>query len=94
MKLPANMVSFEKRDNMGFSIAPALIVLIILLASFLLVILGYATHRLLGLGPEHNSYRARTVEQDDYMREVRNRNLRGIMGEGRRSRKEPVYDSR
>lgn len=73
----------EKRDNMGYLIPPLVIVLLVVLGAFLLAISGYAVNRLLGITEAPNGYRARTVEQDDYMREVRHRNLNGLIGKGR-----------
>ena len=82
-----------KRDNMGYAIPPAAIILLILLAAAACVCMGYAVHRLMGLQDANSGYRARTAEQEDYMREVRTRNLHGLMAEGR-PRMKGGYDSR
>jgi hypothetical protein len=81
-------MAFEKRDNMGYAIHPSLIVLLILLAAAALVTCGYAVNRLVGIEESPNGFKARTVEQDDYMREVRSRNVDGLMSEGKRAIKE------
>lgn len=78
-------MSLQKRDNMGYAIAPSLIILLILLASAAIVTCGYAVHRLMGLSEPDNAYKPRSVEQEDYMREVRSRNIEALMSEGRRA---------
>lgn len=64
----------DKRDNMGFQIAPALIIFLVILGAGALVICGFAVMRFWG-GDEaqDTSYMNRSVEQDRYMREVRER---------------------
>lgn len=65
----------QKRDNMGFTIAPALIIFLVILGSGALVICGFAVMRFYGGDIEdQSSYNARSPEQDAYMREVRERN--------------------
>lgn len=81
-------MAFEKRDNMGYALHPVVIVLLILLGALGLVVCGYAVNRLLGIEDSSDGFKARTVEQDDYMREVRSRNVNGLMSQGRRSAKD------
>jgi hypothetical protein len=83
----------EKRDNMGYAIPPAAIILLILVGAGGCVCVGFAIHRLMGAADADHGYRARTAEQEDYMREVRTRNLHGLMVEGR-PRMKGGYDSR
>lgn len=65
----------SKRDNMGFSISPALIIFLVILGAGGLVVCGFAVARFYGGDIEDESSRyARTPEQDSYMREVRERN--------------------
>ncbi|KAH9869917.1 hypothetical protein J1614_006838 [Plenodomus biglobosus] len=65
----------QKRDNMGFDIAPALIIFLVILGAGALVICGFAVMRFYGGDIEDESnYNARNPEQDAYMREVRERN--------------------
>jgi len=64
-----------KRDNMGFSISPSLIIFLVILGAGALVVCGFAVMRFYGGDIEDESSRyARTPEQDSYMREVRERN--------------------
>lgn len=71
--------AFEKRDNMGYPIHPIAIVLLAMLGAGFVVCGAYAIT---------SSYRTveeteppRSVSQDNYMREVRARNVDGIMAE-------------
>jgi len=70
----------QKRDgNMGFSIAPALIIFLVILGAGALVCCGFAVHRFYGGEPEDESSRFhRSPEQDSYMREVRERSWRKL----------------
>lgn len=64
----------DKRDNMGFQIAPALIIFLVILGAGALVVCGFAVMRFWGGDIEaDSSYMHRSVEQDQYMREVRER---------------------
>ncbi|KAF1922701.1 uncharacterized protein M421DRAFT_77415 [Didymella exigua CBS 183.55] len=64
----------DKRDNMGFQVAPSLIIFLVILGAGALVCCGFAVMRFWG-GDEaqDTSYMSRSVEQDRYMREVRER---------------------
>jgi hypothetical protein len=64
----------DKRDNMGFQVAPALIIFLVILGAGGLVVCGFAVMRFYG-GDEaqDTTYMNRSVEQDRYMREVRER---------------------
>jgi hypothetical protein len=64
----------DKRDNMGFQIAPALIIFLVILGAGALVVCGFAVMRFWG-GDEaqDGNWVNRSPEQDAYMREVRER---------------------
>lgn len=62
-----------KRDNMGFQIAPALIIFLVILGAGALVVCGSVVMRFWGGEAQDTSYTHRSVEQDRYMREVRER---------------------
>lgn len=64
----------DRRDNMGYAMAPALIVFVVILGAGGLVVCGFAVMRFWG-GDEaqDTTYMNRSVEQDRYMREVRER---------------------
>ena len=70
----AAIMYLDKRDNMGFQVAPALIIFLVILGAGGLVICGFAVMRFYG-GEEaqDTAYMNRSVEQDRYMREVRER---------------------
>lgn len=64
----------DKRDNMGFQIAPALIIFLVILGGGGLVCCGFAVMRLWsGDEAQDTGFMKRSVEQDRYMREVRER---------------------
>lgn len=64
----------EKRDNMGFDIPPFLIVILVILGAGGLVICGAVVMRFYGSDDtQDTNYMNRSVEQDRYMREVRDR---------------------
>ncbi|ORY05903.1 hypothetical protein BCR34DRAFT_490511 [Clohesyomyces aquaticus] len=69
---------------MGYAIHPSLIVLLIMLATVVVIMMGYAMHRLLGLKDASDGYKPRNVDQEEYMREVRHRSQVGLYHEGRR----------
>jgi hypothetical protein len=56
-----------------------------MLGAAALVTCGYAVSRLRGNTEIPEAFKPRTPEQEEYMREVRNRNIGGLMYEGRRS---------
>ncbi|CAO2652359.1 Nn.00g006420.m01.CDS01 [Neocucurbitaria sp. VM-36] len=65
----------QKRDNMGFQIAPALIIFLVILGAGGLVCCGFAIYRFHSGDVEDTSrWNNRSPEQDAYMREVRERN--------------------
>ena len=73
----------EKRDNMGFAIHPFLIVLLIMLGAAMLVVCGAGISRFASKREkDSNAFKERTVEQDDYMREVRARTIAGLAPQG------------
>ncbi|XP_014553424.1 hypothetical protein COCVIDRAFT_107720 [Bipolaris victoriae FI3] len=68
-------VVLQKRDNMGFNLAPALIIFLVILGAGGLVCCGFAIFRFYGKDPDSEaSLYNRSPEQDAYMREVRERN--------------------
>ncbi|KAF1844135.1 uncharacterized protein K460DRAFT_286883 [Cucurbitaria berberidis CBS 394.84] len=64
----------QKRDNMGFQIAPALIIFLVILGAGFLICCGFAVYRSYHAAEDDPSWSARSPEQDAYMREVRERN--------------------
>jgi hypothetical protein len=67
-------MTLHKRDNMGFQIAPSLIIFLVILGSGFLVCCGFAIFRFYGDEPDQHKWQKRTPEQDEYMRSVRERN--------------------
>jgi hypothetical protein len=64
----------QKRDNMGFDIAPSLIIFLVILGAGAMVCCGFAIYRFYGSNVDDQSNRLiRSPEQDSYMREVRER---------------------
>lgn len=64
-----------KRDNMGFQIAPALIIFLVILGSGALVCCGFAIFRFYGGDVETDAaWTRRSPEQDLYMRQCRDAN--------------------
>ncbi|KAH7401243.1 hypothetical protein BKA66DRAFT_564899 [Pyrenochaeta sp. MPI-SDFR-AT-0127] len=60
---------------MGFEIAPALIIFLVIIGAGGMVVCGFAVFRFYGGDIEdESSWNSRTPEQDAYMREVRERN--------------------
>lgn len=86
-----------KRDA-GYAIPEGAIIILILLSAGLLVCMGYAIHKTFGFRRNPNEFRHMSAEQQEYMAEVRVRNMQGLMVEGARSQKggprrgEVVYD--
>jgi hypothetical protein len=86
-----------KRDD-DYAIPQAAIILLILLGAGLLVCMGYAIHATYGFKKNGNGVRPLSPEQQEYMAEVRIRNMNGLMAEGARThgfglkRGEVVYD--
>jgi len=69
----------KRNGNMGFDIAPALIIFLVILGAGALVCCGFAVYRFYGGEPEDDSRRFhRSPEQDSYMREVRERSWRKL----------------
>jgi hypothetical protein len=68
------------------TVPPAAVVVLVMLGASALVVCGYAVHRLMGFG-DMPPDRHRSHEQDEYMREVRARNLTGLSREWRHARK-------
>ncbi|KAH6882213.1 hypothetical protein BKA58DRAFT_15608 [Alternaria rosae] len=86
-----------KRDA-GYAIPEGAIIVLILAGAGLLVCMGYAIHKTFGFRKNPNEFRHISAEQQEYMAEVRVRNMQGLMVEGARShrggprRGEVVYD--
>jgi len=68
---------------MGFAIAPALIIFLVIVGGGAMVCIGFAIYRFYGEDLNHNSWKNRTPEQDAYMREVRERNWKKLPKTGR-----------
>jgi hypothetical protein len=75
----------KRASDMGYDIPPTVIVLLIMFASLCVVCLGYATHKLLGFSTDGNGFKHITVEQMEYMAEVRVRNMASLQYEGRKA---------
>jgi hypothetical protein len=71
-------LDLTKRDNMGFLLPPFVIWLLTLLGAAVAITIGFAIHRLMGL-EYPRPWKPRSVEQDNYMRDVRRRNVEDIM---------------
>ncbi|KAF1837396.1 hypothetical protein BDW02DRAFT_518953 [Decorospora gaudefroyi] len=83
----------QKRDNMGFQIAPALIIFLVILGAGALVCCGFAIYRFSHGRDEDESNRfVRSPEQDLYMREVRERSWRKLPKVGARSAEDYYSD--
>ncbi|OAL56398.1 hypothetical protein IQ07DRAFT_6095 [Pyrenochaeta sp. DS3sAY3a] len=68
-----------KRDNMGFQIAPALIIFLVILGSGALVCCGFAIFRFYGGDVDNDAaWTRRSPEQDRYMRQCRDANWADI----------------
>ena len=76
----------EKRDNMGFLIPPSAIVLLVMLGAGCLVCCGYAVWRLMEGSEGATGFKPRTVEQEQYMADVRTRNMEALAYGVRQSR--------
>ena len=70
---------FEKRDNMGYPIHPLAIVLIAFLGAGFLVACAYAVASSYRVAEDTEP--SRSIAQEQYMREVRARNVDGIMAQ-------------
>ncbi|KAH7406918.1 hypothetical protein DE146DRAFT_411048 [Phaeosphaeria sp. MPI-PUGE-AT-0046c] len=67
-------MAIRKRDNMGFAIAPSLIIFLVILGSGFLVCCLFAVFRFYGEEPGQHVWQKRSHEQDMYMKDVRDRN--------------------
>jgi hypothetical protein len=76
---------FQKRDNMGFDISPALIIFLVILGAGFAVCCGFAIMRFYGEDPDERHWTKRTPEQDAYMREVRILNMKKLSRGGVRN---------
>lgn len=74
-----------KRDE-EYSIPKPLIVLLIMVGALILVCMGYAIHKTFGFGHNPHEWRPFSAEQQEYMAEVRVRNMEKLMNEGAKSR--------
>jgi len=67
-------------------IDPALIVFLVILGAAAAVCIGYAIHRLAGIGASDSTdeqFNARSNAQDEYMREVRHANMKHLTHKAR-----------
>ena len=93
----ATATPLAKRDA-GYAIPEGAIILLILFGAGLLVCMGYAIHKTFGFRRNPNEFRHMSAEQQEYMAEVRVRNMQVLMAEGARSQRggprrgEVVYD--
>ncbi|KAF2676599.1 hypothetical protein K458DRAFT_396759 [Lentithecium fluviatile CBS 122367] len=80
-----------KRDNMGYDIAPAAIVVLCMCGAGVLLVMCYAASRLF-MSVDSNGLKPLTVDQHEYMATVRARNLDILASEARMSRRLVVGD--
>ncbi|KAF1963324.1 hypothetical protein CC80DRAFT_486719 [Byssothecium circinans] len=79
------MPSLTPRDNMGYAIHPAGIVVLCILGSGVLVFILFGMFRFYGQpNANEGTYRPMTVEQMSYIKDVRDRNLEELAYEGRK----------
>lgn len=98
--MPPTMSHLKRDDgNMGFTMPPSIIVLLVLVAAGFVVCCGFAIHSAFGFGPDANKPKPMNVEQLEYINEVRVRNLeameregRLVRGYGKRRTDEVIYD--
>jgi len=76
--MPSTTMILHKRDNMGFNIAPSLIIFLVILGAGALVCCGFAIFRFYGGDADDDTRFNRSAEQDAYMREVRERTFRKL----------------
>jgi hypothetical protein len=96
--MPALLLSarhaFEKRDNMGYPIHPIAIVLLAILGAGFLVACAFAVHSSYGRSSA-DVLPGRSIAQEQYMQDVRARNVDDIMAQNvgshyYRSRRPPI----
>jgi hypothetical protein len=83
--MPPTMSHLLKRDN-GFEMPTPVIVLLIMVAAGFVVCMGFAVHSAFGFGTDNNKPKPMTVEQMEYMAEVKIRNLEALEREGRHAK--------
>jgi hypothetical protein len=94
---PATASPLTKRAD-DYPIPIGAIIILILLGAGLVVCMGYAIHKTFGFKNNPNHFKPLSPEQQEYMAEVRVRNMNGLMAEGVRSHKggvqrgEVIYD--
>ncbi|KAF2642071.1 hypothetical protein P280DRAFT_468523 [Massarina eburnea CBS 473.64] len=74
-----------KRDNSGFLVAPAVIVLLAMCGAGVLIVVCYGAARF-WMSEEEKGIPEPPAEQVDYMRELRARNLDALMADGAHAR--------
>jgi hypothetical protein len=79
------MPALAKRDD-EFLIPKPVIVILIMLGAIFLVCCGYAVHSAFGFGTDHNKLKPLSNAQQEYMAEVRVRNMDALAYEGAVSR--------
>jgi hypothetical protein len=75
----------EKRDNMGFAMSPMAIVALALAGAGVALVMAYGLGRFFFSEKDPPPMEA-SASQLDYMREVRSRNLDGLMADGAHAR--------
>jgi hypothetical protein len=66
-------MNLHKRDNQGFDIAPSLIIFLVILGAGFMVCCGFAIFRFYGEDPDERNRDKRTLAQDAYMNQLRQR---------------------
>lgn len=81
------MAPLVKRDD-EFLMPKPVIVLLIMVGAIFLVCCGYAIHSAFGFGNDVNKIKPMTNEQQEYMAEVRVRNMDALAYEGQSGQRE------
>lgn len=66
-------MELHKRDNMGFQLAPSLIIFFVIIGAGFLICIGFAIFRFYDGDADADAWTKRSPAQDQYMREVRER---------------------
>lgn len=78
---------FAKRDE-EYLLPKPVIVLLIMLGALLVVCMGFAIHSVFGFAKDGNGLKPMTNEQQEYMAEVRARNMDALAYQGSKGMRE------
>lgn len=85
--MPALTILKRDDNNLGYELPPPVIVLLIMFGAGFVTCLGYAVHKVWGFGDDPNLPKPVSVEQMEYMNEVKARNMEAIEYESRVGRR-------